>query len=114
MAATEARHALERAQKDREIQDLKDMHAAQIKDLQSKVNERDNPKEKTVETNIETDKNGNPIKKTEKTSKTNNSAFDSNTTYNMKDSNGKVWSVKHDNLEAAKKAGLTQVDASGK
>lgn len=109
MEATSARHELERAQKDREIQDLKDLHAAQIGHLNQQVEDLRNPKSTEKTTEIENDKNGVPIKKTEKTTKGDSKAFDSNTTYNMQDQSGKKWTVKHENLEAAKKSGLTMV-----
>ncbi len=104
LEATNARHALELAQKDKEHQDALALRDAQINDLNSKINERDNPKDKVVETNMEVDANGVPIKKTERTSRSDSKAFDSNTTYRMTDSDGKDWMVSNKNMDAFMKA----------
>lgn len=70
MAATEARHALELAQRDKAQNDMANLHAAQIKNMQDKLDQATKPTTKTTTVNpegtskTETTQKGNVINNT--------------------------------------------------
>ena len=63
-AAVEERHKLEMAQKDQAFEDSKQLHAAQIKNMQDKLDQSGNT---STDKTIQYDKNGNPIGETTST-----------------------------------------------
>jgi len=98
--AVEERHRLELAQKDAQFKDTQGLHQATIDKMREEIENLKNPKPTHEE--VKYDDQGRPISKD-----VTKGVYDSNTTYRMTDKDGKDWMVKHDNLEAAKKSGLT-------
>lgn len=98
MDSTEARHALERILKDKEIKNTKDLHDAQIKELGQRH-------EDTIRSlGYEYDDQGRLIKATERKEKE-NPAFKSVTTQRFQSKDGKnTWNIPVDKLDAFKKA----------
>jgi hypothetical protein len=94
---TEARHALELAQRDKQNQDAEALHKAQIDHLNAQIDDLKNPKRttKTTETNAD------GTKKTETTSKeAKNSAFSSSTTKAYVGKDGTKYNIPMDKIDA--------------